>query len=378
MLSIHQSVLDVKGIAGVMEFIEFLMMSVVLTFFLYYGVNHMKRFRDKGLFDTERKMSLGFSLFFISLFVGYGSYYVDRVVRFFLGKPGFEGRIFLTDVDYGITSVINRDYMLFTFIEMGFCLVFLSYVVEKYLLSRRVVLMWICAAILAYTGALRFLEIALYHAFPEVVRNIGWIAYGGLLVVFILLLVLFGKIITIAPKRSSLWKSSVTFVIGFVIMVAMLLAGNNFFLKGDAFPGENAVGPVITLASVFLLNSGLTNAYKSLVDYFQSEHVCIVHRGKIAGKMFICPRCGVFYCIPCRDAIAEIDGKCWNCKTALEQGKTAEQAAAVPAPQGMEARPETGGTPEIAAGALDKEPGKVPKKGVVAGEGLSKSAKKSE
>jgi hypothetical protein len=65
-----------------------------------------------------------------------------------------------------------------------------------------------------------------------------------------------------------------------------------------------------------LLNFSKIN--KSLIDYYTSKQICIVHRGKIKGRAFMCANCHVLYCIKCKNAIAGIENECWNCKQKLD------------------------------------------------------------
>ena len=56
-----------------------------------------------------------------------------------------------------------------------------------------------------------------------------------------------------------------------------------------------------------------------IVEYYQVKRICIVHRGVIEGKVFMCPVCSTFYCITCKDAIANAENKCWNCRAILDK-----------------------------------------------------------
>jgi hypothetical protein len=58
---------------------------------------------------------------------------------------------------------------------------------------------------------------------------------------------------------------------------------------------------------------------KGLIDYYGSKRVCIVHRGKIKGKSFMCSKCHLLYCMACKDAVMKLGNKCWNCGSALDQ-----------------------------------------------------------
>jgi len=67
--------------------------------------------------------------------------------------------------------------------------------------------------------------------------------------------------------------------------------------------------------------SKIRNINKALIEYYQAKRICIVHRGKIDGAVFMCATCHVFYCVPCKDAIVELENACWNCKAVLDPKK---------------------------------------------------------
>nr|MDO8084441.1 hypothetical protein [Candidatus Sigynarchaeum springense] len=250
------SILDVWGISSVMDFFELVLMSIVVAFFLYYGINFVKKSRSREAFEVEKKLNIGYGFFFIGLAIGYGSYVLDRIGRFFTQKLGEEGRLFEKDSFYGISSAINRDYILFSFIGLGIGFIFLSYVVEKYILSRKLILTWICIGGFFYSIALRFIEVAVQQVEPDIVKYLGYIIYGVLALVLIMLLLLYGKIAKSSPIRSDLWNRSIAFIVGVLIMVVMLIFGNNQLSKGDDFIGENLLGPIITLVALFIMNYG--------------------------------------------------------------------------------------------------------------------------
>nr|MDO8085892.1 hypothetical protein [Candidatus Sigynarchaeum springense] len=80
-------------------------------------------------------------------------------------------------------------------------------------------------------------------------------------------------------------------------------------------------GCILQGLAALLYKTGLgTKDYRKvvgLIEYFQSKHFCIVHRGPIEGQIFMCGSCGTFYCGPCKEAIIQAENKCWNCGNVL-------------------------------------------------------------
>nr|MDO8115793.1 hypothetical protein [Candidatus Sigynarchaeota archaeon] len=254
----NESLFSLLGIDNVMQFFELVLMAIVVNYFLYYGVNFFKKSRDRSSFEIERKLNVGYGFFFIGLAFGYGTYVADRIGRFYTQTSTDDGRLFFRDTEYGIVSAINRDYILLTFIGLGIGLIFLAFVVEKYILNRKVILAWITTAGFVFSIALRPIELAFYPVAPDVVEYLGYIIYAILLLVLVLLLVLYGTIAKNAPPRSDLWNRSISFIVGILLMVVMLMVGNNQFSRADDFIGENLLGPIITLAALFIMNYGFS------------------------------------------------------------------------------------------------------------------------
>lgn len=239
----------VFGEAGVYDFFELVFMAIVVAFFAYISGQFLKRSRRKEGFEIEKKLSLGYCFFMLSLAVGYGAYVLDRMWRFLFGT-----RFFATNDD----SALNRDYFLVTFFGMGLGFIFLSYVIERHVLNRKVVIGWICAAGLVFTIFLRPLEAFLMPISDDVAKNIGYASYAVIAVVFIMLVAIYVKIARMSPPRSDLWNRSVAFIIGACIMVGMLTVGNNQLNKEGGI--VQIFGPIVTLVSVFVMYYGLSRS----------------------------------------------------------------------------------------------------------------------
>jgi hypothetical protein len=49
--------------------------------------------------------------------------------------------------------------------------------------------------------------------------------------------------------------------------------------------------------------------------------ICVVCKGKLERKMYICPECNTFYCNNCSDSLAELENMCWVCNTPFDKSK---------------------------------------------------------
>ncbi|MHA1370777.1 MAG: hypothetical protein ACTSWN_04940 [Promethearchaeota archaeon] len=234
------------------ELTELLLMAITVAFFLYISLEFFQKSRFKESFEVERKLNVGYGLFFGSLAIGYGAYVIDRISRFLTGD-----RLFAT-ADY---SALSRDYFLVTFFGMSAGFIFLSHVIERYILNRKKpYVMVLCIVGFGYTAALRFIEHALLNTAPDIVPYLGYISYLTISLVLVIIIVIYIKIAASAPVRSDLWNRSVAFVVGLMLMIAMLIVGNNQLSKSPPFFMGNIIGPIITLIALFIMRYGFSKA----------------------------------------------------------------------------------------------------------------------
>ncbi|MHA1794342.1 MAG: hypothetical protein ACTSVI_17025 [Promethearchaeota archaeon] len=251
---LFQNISDIYGERAFFDLIELMLMGITVAFIFYYGSQFLRRSRDKDAYEVEKKLNIGYAMFFLSLALGYGAYVMDRVWRFIWGHRLFKA-------DYTYDTAFSSDYFIFIFSGLSIGIAVLTYVVEKYILSRKTPVVPIISMIgLIITIFIRQIEQMLLPISADVAAYIGYFAYGITLIVFIMLWVIYVKIAKAAPKGSDLWNRSVSFLIGITLMVVMLAGGNNQFSKADDFLGEGWIGPFITLASLFILQYGLSKA----------------------------------------------------------------------------------------------------------------------
>ena len=163
-------------------------------------------------------------------------------------------------------------------------------------------------------------------------------------------------------------------LIGVLLMFCGFLLNSNFFSLPSFDPIRLLLVPACFIAGtvIFFYSSSIQ---VTMTDFYTNKHVCIVHKGEIKGKMFICPSCNAYYCLACKEAIEQIDKVCWNCKKPFDQPTRAE-VAAVSHPEPSK---ESTGPVLVGEGqdeAFGKKLGKDPTKGVIAGRALDKSSKK--
>ncbi len=57
------------------------------------------------------------------------------------------------------------------------------------------------------------------------------------------------------------------------------------------------------------------------VSISKEKKICLVCKGKLERKMYICPDCSTFYCSNCSDTLVELENACWVCNTPFDKSK---------------------------------------------------------
>ncbi|MFX1340851.1 MAG: hypothetical protein ACFFDK_19730 [Promethearchaeota archaeon] len=57
------------------------------------------------------------------------------------------------------------------------------------------------------------------------------------------------------------------------------------------------------------------------VSISKERKICLVCKGKVARKLYMCPECDTFYCNKCSDTLANLENACWVCGTPFDESK---------------------------------------------------------
>ncbi len=162
--------------------------------------------------------------------------------------------------------------------------------------------------------------------------------------------------------------------IGVVVLFSGFLLNTDALSTTNFEPIQQVLAPACFIigAVVFFYASSIQIA---MTDFYTNEHVCIVHKGEIKGKMFICSKCNAYYCLACKEAIEQIDKCCWNCKTPFDQSTGADAARSSQLEPSKEISNQVL-VNEGKKGTIGNKPDKDSIKGVVAGQEPEKALKK--
>ncbi|MHA1341082.1 MAG: hypothetical protein ACTSRZ_14025 [Promethearchaeota archaeon] len=228
-------------------FAEIILLFLVDLVHYIIGILFLKQFWNKSLIDSQRKIHFGYGLWFFSIGAGHMVYSLDRYWRFF-----YDFRLFKT-----YDRIINRDYMLVSFIFLEISFLILTFLIEKYLFNRKkVILPYLCGLSIIMTVFLRPIETLTYDEAnpPGIVSDLlGFMIYGIFGIVFILIIFLYLRLASLSPSGSVIKRKSIIAVVGIILWTFMIIAGNNIFSKAEWFVGVNLVGPILTIIMLFTL-----------------------------------------------------------------------------------------------------------------------------
>ncbi|MFX0037173.1 MAG: right-handed parallel beta-helix repeat-containing protein [Candidatus Hermodarchaeota archaeon] len=117
---------------------------------------------------------------------------------------------------------------------------------------------------------------------------------------------------------------------------------NNWCIDKNGFPPEIVVIIVISIAGIIfavgmivfrrktskkrLISKSILSSQEleelqkteAEVSVEKEHHVCIVHRGKIVGAIYLCPKCETYYCMKCATVLKKKGETCWACHNKIE------------------------------------------------------------
>ena len=74
--------------------------------------------------------------------------------------------------------------------------------------------------------------------------------------------------------------------------------------------------PLLAITGAIMIAQS-KNIFYTLCNTLTQEQICIVHKGKIMAKRYICPKCFTTYCNRCYIALKSNKDSCWYCNIDL-------------------------------------------------------------
>jgi hypothetical protein len=95
-----------------------------------------------------------------------------------------------------------------------------------------------------------------------------------------------------------------------------------FYIK---YPILLVLPPLVTILGLILIVKNIEHAFGLILDYFTTKQICLIHRGEIKGKKYLCPNCLTKYCSNCFNSVVLADNKCWTCNYDFIKGDNTEK-----------------------------------------------------
>lgn len=73
--------------------------------------------------------------------------------------------------------------------------------------------------------------------------------------------------------------------------------------------------------SSFVLYTRPNRITEEEVIFHTEKKICLVCKKKILKFTYICPKCEIFYCSDCGQALANLENVCWVCNTPIDESK---------------------------------------------------------
>ena len=86
------------------------------------------------------------------------------------------------------------------------------------------------------------------------------------------------------------------------------------FAKDDKY--RNAVA-----YSSFYLYTRPNQITEEEVIFHIEKKICLVCKKEILKFTYICPKCEIFYCMNCGQALTNLENACWVCNTPIDESK---------------------------------------------------------
>ncbi|MFX0099252.1 MAG: hypothetical protein ACFFCS_06685 [Candidatus Hodarchaeota archaeon] len=301
---------------------EFGIFITFLIFTIYFLSRYLKSRNDNPI---QAPFNLGYTVFFAVMVINQ-VFFISKAFSKALNIYLYNS-ISLYAASKPFYSPDLQIIYLFLFFDISFAFFIFPY--EKYFNRKKkhvisiLLLLGIAAAAVTVISGAFILDVgntgnASLIAFAGIIHPIG-----ALLILIAFFAMIVGSLtiyFRLVLQTSGLIKNkSLATAIGFLTWFASVFCNAIRGEIDNISPLLGLLGPITFYTGTFLIAYGFKGIMSAVIDFYQSKHICIVHRGVVEGKLFVCTRCNVFYCTQCKDAIAAAENRCWNCNDLLDK-----------------------------------------------------------
>jgi hypothetical protein len=275
------------NIHGTLNLVLFILFAVIL---FITGITFLFNVRDQKI-ENLKRINLGLGMFSIM----YGLTRVIFILMFQDFTNPEENYDFLASVAYSL-GIFGFTFMIWSLERETFKTRLFSLI--SFLLS----IITVICTIIVYYGITVVREIAL------IIIMVGspFVAIMLLLIHVSLISKLMGTI-----KRKFIYSFS-----GMFIMFIGIVLDGQYALSFEPIPiwFKMDVVPILAIFGFLLFIYSALKTIRLLSEFYDSKNICLVHKGNIEKKIFICPNCLVKYCKNCFDSVISKENKCWACE----------------------------------------------------------------
>lgn len=87
-------------------------------------------------------------------------------------------------------------------------------------------------------------------------------------------------------------------------------------VKSESLPGSKI--ELIDVSKAFIKPSKVT---EEEVSISKEKKICLVCKGKLSRKLYMCPKCNTLYCQNCSNSLADLENTCWVCDEPIDPSK---------------------------------------------------------
>ncbi len=70
-----------------------------------------------------------------------------------------------------------------------------------------------------------------------------------------------------------------------------------------------------TILDISEMEKKMIEKLESEIDIVEQKIICVVDKGPVIGKIYVCPKCKAFHCLRCANALQDKNEGCWACKS---------------------------------------------------------------
>ena len=283
--------------------LEFKLPPWIIVIFLLLGcavVLWRKNRKISKDFKMHRHFNITWSIFFLCYGIGRIFFSLSDYERAYYGTSAFHYQLVTYAYVCGVAGIASAIYYFDKYIFKPDRLF-----VSKTLLACTLILLPILVVVaIFYNDLFPLIRIVVYSS---LFAGGGFLAIGTLRIL---------RAVDTATFSNYLWN-----VIGLLLMIIGISIDIEpmYNLVYFDYPYLLVLSPIILSIGAILFTKNIDILFKLMLEFYESQQICLVHRGKLKGRRHMCPNCFVKYCDHCFKAVIMVEKKCWACNSYISK-----------------------------------------------------------